>query len=440
MKKFTTLFVTGLLSIAAFAQFSGSYIPSVDKNPGLKPSEELKFKKTVNRRTDYGEWYTYTKAYEDGQLLGQTLTTFVRWMMPDTNAGFVYTDGKYQSVGIHVVGSMFDPKDSLFQSTGQEVLTKFNPYTVDTIAWTRYYIRNLDSVMVGGTMTEVVDTVVVQYFDYSGIEFRGFSFNNMSHINGSPKTTTFKTGSLRNTSALKTEYIYLRSGDKDSIDRAAGTIFGSTEFTVPGFSSLSTSNGLDVRVNTVAFSVCFKPMVAANLGDTIVNWNNVPTTNKRNVYGLRMAYLENNFWEITSNYRINNAFWTNAQLVFGAKVNGWASYLPTTAYNTGFFLPYSIHITTANLNNKDLNVLSGINVYPNPAQKGNVQVVFNSSKLAIGKVVVSDLNGRVVMTTAEQNIGMGENVIPVSADLASGIYMVSVQSTAGTQSAKLVVQ
>jgi len=153
MKKFTTFLIAGFATISAFAQISAPAIPSVEKNPGLKATELSKFNKKTNRRTDYGSWYTYTDAYKEGVLLGQEYSTFVRWVMPDTNAGFVYTDGNYASIGIHVVGSMFDPKDSLFQSTGQEVLTKFNPYTVDTIAWTEYYVRNLDSIDVGGVMT-----------------------------------------------------------------------------------------------------------------------------------------------------------------------------------------------------------------------------------------------------------------------------------------------
>ncbi len=441
MKKFTTFLVAGFATISAFAQMSAPAIPAVEKNPGLKATELSKFNKKANRRTDYGSWYSYTDAYKEGVLLGQEYTTFVRWVMPDTNAGFVYTDGKYGSIGIHVLGSMFDPKDSLFQSTGQEVLTKFNPYTVDTIAWTEYYVRNLDSIDIGGVMTEVIDTVVVEYFDFTGIQFRGFTFNNMTHINGSPKTSTYQKGSLRNTSAIKTDYILLGSKDRDSIDLANGRLYGSVGYVVPGIKSMSTSAGTDVRINTTCFSLAFKPMVRANLGDTIINWNNVATTKKINSYGVRMAYIENNFWEITSPFRVNNAFWTNAQLLFGATVNGWSSYLPTTAYNTGFFLPYDIHISTQNLKTADIQPIQNLAVYPNPANMGsNFHVSFNSANITSGNVEIMDLNGKVVAAGDVRNFAAGVNTVSLNASLTAGIYMVAVKTANGTQSTKLIVQ
>ncbi|MFN5888787.1 MAG: T9SS type A sorting domain-containing protein [Bacteroidota bacterium] len=441
MKKFTTFLIAGFATISAFAQISAPAIPSVEKNPGLKATELSKFNKKTNRRTDYGSWYTYTDAYKEGVLLGQEYSTFVRWVMPDTNAGFVYTDGNYASIGIHVVGSMFDPKDSLFQSTGQEVLTKFNPYTVDTIAWTEYYVRNLDSIDVGGVMTEVIDTVVVEYFDFTGIQFRGFTFNNMNHINGSPKTSTYQKGSLRNTSAIKTDYILLGTKDRDSLDRANGRLFGSVGYVVPGIKSMSTSAGTDVRINTTCFSLAFKPMVRAKLGDTIVNWNNVPTTTKVNTYGVRMAYIENNFWEITSPFRVNNAFWTNSQLLFGATVNGWSSYLPTTAYNTGYFLPYDIHISTQNLKATEIQPIQNLAVYPNPANIGNnFHVTFNSASVTSGKVEIMDLNGKVIVAGESRNFANGSNTVTVNATLTAGIYMVAVKTANGTQSTKLIVQ
>ncbi len=441
MKKFTTFLIAGFATISAFAQMSSPAIPAVEKNPGLKANELFKFNKKANRRTDYGSWYTYTDAYKEGVLLGQEYTTFVRWVMPDTNAGFVYTDGNYGSIGIHVLGSMFDPKDSLFQSTGQEVLTKFNPYTVDTIAWTEYYVRNLDSIDIGGVMTEVIDTVVVEYFDFTGIQFRGFTFNNMTHINGSPKTSTYQKGSLRNTSAIKTDYILLGTKDRDSIDLANGRLYGSVGYVVPGIKSMSTSAGTDVRINTTCFSLAFKPMVRAKLGDTIINWNNVATTNKINSYGVRMAYIENNFWEITSPFRVNNAFWTNAQLLFGATVNGWSSYLPTTAYNTGFFLPYDIHISTQNLKTADIQPIQNLAVYPNPSNVGNnFHVSFNSSNVTSGNVEIMDLNGKVVVAGDARNFAAGVNTVTLNANLTAGIYMVAVKTANGTQSTKLVVR
>jgi hypothetical protein len=154
-----------------------------------------------------------------------------------------------------------------------------------------------------------------------------------------------------------------------------------------------------------------------------------------------MAYIENNFWEITSPFRVNNAFWTNAQLVFGATVNGWSSYLPTTAYNTGFFLPYDIHITTQNLNTKEVESVKNLAVYPNPSSVGNsFHVNFQNAAIAQGTVEVTDLNGKVIYTSESRNFAAGMNTVSIDAVLASGIYVVSVKTTHGLQSTKLIVQ
>ena len=73
------------------------------------------------------------------------------------------------------MGSVFDPKDSSYQITGQPLLTRFNPYTVDTIRWLQFYVRNADSMeKIQGTDTltvEIVDTLFVQYFNFQGLGF-----------------------------------------------------------------------------------------------------------------------------------------------------------------------------------------------------------------------------------------------------------------------------
>jgi len=124
------------LTTAAMAQAPGFDVPKEQKNiKATKTAYVLKDKTlTPTRRAEsYSNWYNFTGAYEENELLGQTLSGFVNFIQPDTNLYMVYSDGTKSKLGFHIVGTTFDPKDSAFLNKA-EVLTRFNPYTVDTLA------------------------------------------------------------------------------------------------------------------------------------------------------------------------------------------------------------------------------------------------------------------------------------------------------------------
>ncbi len=109
------------------------------------------------------------------------------------------------------MGSVFDPKDSSYQITGQPILTRFNPYNVDTIRWVQFYVRNADSlqrsrfrdsVLKDGVMVprfenynvEIVDTLFVQYFNFSGLGFA--SIVGGTNLFGYPNPATYRSSNI----------------------------------------------------------------------------------------------------------------------------------------------------------------------------------------------------------------------------------------------------
>jgi len=444
MKKLLFLGFSVLAAISSNAQtFNPSKIRAVDMNQRVKGQDLSDLKRNAARRgaETGGGQYNYLRAYGSELMLGDP-KTYIRWIMPDTNAAFVYDDGTKGHVDMCVVGGVFDPKDTTFGSSDLPVLTKFNPYSVDTLRWVQYYVRNVDSIDVAGTKTNVVDTMYVQYFDITGIDFRGFSFQNKRHLNAAPKVANYVPSTLLNTAALRTDTILLDKSMADSVSVEAGQLFGRTNGTLPKIVSQST-NGTAITNNIVAFAVTFKPMIKAALGDTIINWSKTGFTPKINTLGLRMGYFTNTMHEIVSPYRYNNTFWTPFDLAGGQTINGWKSYLPTSAYNTTSFWDIFVDITSENLSAKNISKeLSGTKVYPNPTSGSNHAVaVFNLNNANQVSAQIVDLNGRVVRAFAARQFNAGMNQFGLNtADLASGIYTVVLQSAAGTESTKLVVE
>jgi hypothetical protein len=388
-----------------------------------------------------------------------TATTYVRWLTEDTNAVTYYQDGTNGRGFIHTMGSVFDPKDSSYQITGQPILTRFNPYTVDTIRWVQFYVRNADSlertrfrdsVLVDTVMVarfekynvEIVDTLFVQYFNFSGLGFA--SIVGGTNLFGYPNPATYKSATLLNSSAIGTDTILFRTGDGDSVDRVAGSLYSRVNGVVPDrFKSLST-NAAQLNANVVGFCLVYKNMSKAKLNDTFINWADPTYKGKINGYGVRAHYWENTPIVSESPYRYNNTFWTPSVLRNGIRTsNGWQSYYPTSIYTTSTLLGYWIDITTQNASTEALkNGIADLKVFPNPSNQGeNVVVNFELNDNASVNVEVTDINGRVVAVQNIDRMNRGINEVQISTStFAAGIYMVNVKSTVGVKTAKFIVR
>jgi len=464
MKK---LLLTGLVLVSAITAFAQTpqierIHPQDTKIGGILPIQRIHTSQgdfvTSKRAETLSGQYNFVTSYGETQMIGEA-STYVRWLTEDTNALTVYTDGTTGRGYIHTMGSVFDPKDSSYQITGQPTLTRFNPYTVDTIRWVQFYVRNADSmqtikfrdsvmqdtVMVArfDTMNvEIVDTLYVQYFNFQGLGFAGITGG--LNLFGYPNPTTYKAATLLNTSALATDTILFRTGDGDSVDRFAGSLYSRlTGVIPPNFRSLST-NAAQVNANVVGFSLVFKNMLKPNLNDTFMNWSEPTHRSNINGYGVRAHYWENVAVVSETPYRYNNTFWTPSVLRNGVRTsNGWQSYYPTSIYTTSTMLGYWIDITTENASIEALkNGVADLKVFPNPSNQGqNVVVNFELNDNAAVAVEVMDINGRVVASQNHDFMNRGINEVQISTlSLAPGMYVVNVNSTVGKQTAKFIVR
>jgi hypothetical protein len=438
------------LTAGAMAQAPSFDVPKEQRNIRKSSTTYVLKDKTLTpsrRAESYSAWYNFTGAYEENELLGQTLSGFVSFIQPDTNLYTVYADGTKSKIGFHILGTSFDPKDSTFLGKN-EVLTRFNPYTVDSLAFTQFYIRLVDQVNVGGTMVDVVDTVYIQYFDITGIKVGGYTLQSnpgVSYSYATPNVDKLSYKSLMNSAAIKTDTLLLTKAFADSLILENGTpkSFIGRGIQIPVDVKSKSTNGADGTTSLFAFSVMYKPMIKAALGDTSLAYNGSTWTKKYNMYGVRLGSLDGHDQSITSKNKINNMFVTNFQVRYGQTLFGFLkSYLPGTVFGSTIFFPSFLHITTPNLSNKNIVAgLSGVQVYPNPvASNSSADVVFDLTAPSAVKAVVTDLNGRVVSTSASVNCIAGQNSVSVStAGLAKGIYMVTVESNLGRMSSKLTV-
>ena len=438
------------LTAGAIAQTAELNISDAQKNISTsKTTYILKDKKLVpGRRADvYSDWYNFTGSYEEGTLLGQKLDRFVNFIQPDTNLYTVYSDGTKAKTGFHIIGSTFDPKDSNFLATSQNVLTRFNPYTVDSLAFTQFYIRQADQMTVNGNLVNIVDTVYIQYFNIAGIKVGGYTFQSnpgVTYRYATPAVDNLSTKSLMNSTALKTDTILLTKAYADSLVLENGTpkSFIGRAIQIPVNLKSQSTNGANNSANLFAFSIVYKPMQKAKLGDVGIAYDGSSWL-KYNLYGLSLASLTGHSQEIISTNKINNMFVCNFQVRYGQTLFGFLkSYLPGTIWTNSLFFPNFVHITTQNLSTEKMNSgLSGIQVYPNPAaSNAQVDVVFNLSANAMVKTVVTDMNGRVVLSNEAKQFVAGQNAVVVNTNgLARGIYMVTLESAAGRVSSKLTV-
>ena len=464
MKK---LLLTGLVLVSAITAFAQApqierIHPQDTKIGGILPIQRIHTSQgdfvTSKRAETLSGQYNFVTSYGETQMIGEA-STYVRWLTEDTNALTVYTDGTTGRGYIHTMGSVFDPKDSSYQITGQPTLTRFNPYTVDTIRWVQFYVRNADSMQTikfrdsvmqdtvkvarFDTMNvEIVDTLYVQYFNFQGLGFAGVTGG--VNLFGYPNPTTYKASTLLNTSALATDTILFRTGDGDSVDRFAGSLYSRlTGVIPPNFRSLST-NAAQVNANVVGFSLVFKNMLKPNLNDTFMNWSEPTHRSNINGYGVRAHYWENVAVVSETPYRYNNTFWTTKDLRNGVRTsNGWQSYYPTSIYTTSTMLGYWIDITTENASIEALqNGVADLKVFPNPSNQGqNVVVNFELNDNAAVAVEVMDINGRVVASQNHDFMNRGINEVQISTlSLAPGMYVVNVNSTVGKQTAKFIVR
>ncbi len=380
-----------------------------------------------NAKRDLGTgWFDYATAYND--FNGSGLTSSVYFMQPDTNLYIVYTAGEKIKTGFHVIGRINDPRDEVY-SNNPARFSRHNTYTWDSIRFTQFYVRWADSMKVGLNNVEIVDTVFIQYFLPSGLDNQSYYYtSNPSKIYyySCPKRDNYKVKTRLNSSAFKTDTIFLTKQWADSVGlNGANTTFFGRQVVAPVGVTIPHS-ATNVNANLVGHTITFKPMKKPNLGDTGIAYNGSNWVNKYNMYGVRMYSKTDLDVENTDEQAQNNAVITNYEVLYGATVgNIFKSYIPGPVFGNTFFEGTDYHLTTQTLSVSTLDANgNGIgNIYPNPSNTANE--VFVPVKLAESNTVtltICDITGKVVKTITA-DYAAGDFDIAISTDgLSNGVY------------------
>ncbi len=441
MKKLVHLLSAMAISSAAFAQgIPSADIPELKIDQSTLDMVDAKFASDPSALT-VSEWYNYANAFE--QNVAGALSYTVRFLSFDTNARWVFHDDQLLSIGTQVVGQSFDPKDSTYLGLSP-LLSQHNNYMVDSIEFLKFYIRNLDSTMVGGVMTEVVDTMVVQYFTTpnEGIGRAGLVVTTGINVLAYPNRDALNYTTMENSKAVKTIKVPLRAEDADSVNYAgAQTGFIGSLVDLPVGIQVN-ATGTDARSNIFAYTVHFKQMVPVSEGDTMMNISLAAGEiyKKNNIFGLRTGSAAGISQENSTILRYNNSIFTFSWLRFGQESSGWKSYIAGNAYEGAQQWNNSIKITSTSVSSNPLDELSGIKVYPNPSNAGtDANVSFASLRAGAAIVTITDINGRVAQSmTREVSAGNNTIVVPVS-NLMAGIYFVNVEANGAKASTKLMI-
>lgn len=103
-------------------------------------------------------------------------------------------------------------------------------------------------------------------------------------------------------------------------------------------------------------------------------------------------------------------------------------------------IPLSITTTTcADVSVKEIGLLSGVSVFPNPATE-NTSIKFYSAAATDVQVTVSDITGKNVLSVINSGSIAGSNEISIpSSELQSGVYFVTIFTGTSKETVKLIV-
>lgn len=383
-----------------------------------------------------------TTGFIDGA--GGTWKNYVGFLYPDSNAVVITNSNGKFNVSMHLVGNVFDPRDSNVynymapRNNPDDPFTKFTKYSIDSMVVRFGYHRHLDSVLVGAVMTEVVDTMVFQYFNINQMTYSTYKQSGFESY-AYPTKANFNLPSLRSSNASGTYKLPLTKADMTS---DSGTGWVTNFYQVPVGVNVSPNGGVN---SSFGYTMVYKPMVPAVLGDTVFDQtsNNASVVKKNNYvtyyYGSNEDVPAN---QVRQYSYTNNSVFTPKNIRYGQTANGWTMFIPGNAY----FMHQNVYayyiVTTSNLavknTSEDVKVMS---VYPNPA-KENSEVFLNltSAKNTVAVVTLSDISGKVIRTI-NTDLTSGKNSINISTDsLSKGLYLVNVVGEGFTSSSKLVIE
>ncbi len=446
MKKLLSTIIL-LSSLTAFAQ-----VQMKDNSPKYKADEfvkEIAKKSQLNLKRAAVETHTYFPFSIDladpaaDDILGfiqesqisATWRTYVNFLYPDSSALLITSTGGKNSINTHLVGNTFDPRDSNVDNNSPTVprLSRWTKYTVDTLGVRYGYHRHLDSFQ----GAEVVDTMIFQFFSNTKLTYvknTASGFESFAY----PNTTAMNLTTLLSSGANKTFKLPLRKADRDR-DTTTGWV---TQFAeVPVDVTISPVNGGN---SAFSYTMAFKPMVKANLGDTVFNQQNPKSNFKKNnyvSYSLQINESPSNL-QVKQYSFFNNSFNINSNQKYNFSTNGWTPFVPGNAFFSHQYAFAYYKITTANLDIKNSNTeVSLLEAYPNPAN-ANSEVVLSlkSVKNTSALVTITDISGKVIKTMNAELVNGKNNITVSTSAMSNGLYIVTVKGADFTSSSKLVIE
>lgn len=371
------------------------------------------------------EWYSYMGALTEN---GEAYTYFTGTsIMPDSMAVQIFrdeNDNPYTDhVGLFSAGQVFDPQSEHFALIPETPpLSRFNAYTVDSIAFFYKYLN---------ANPGVTDTLLIQFFNNSDVA--GLTWTSNQSRTAAP---TYTPSLNRSPNASKEIKIPLTESTPDFYSRSIGSFSGTMEVAT----GLSTTGASSLT----AFTISFIPGMSYQFGDTIVNDSLVTGDTKINSFMpliVRQGTVNNPAF--LSDTTMNHGVFAFTNQRYSSPAAQW--YFP---YNPPGTLArqhvYSLFkLSSPNVSVNDL-TLSGYglgNAYPNPAStNAEVNIPFTLGNAGTVNIEMFDLVGKSI-TSVTSNLSAGSHVETLSTNnLKPGIYLYTITAGEYTASKKFTVK
>lgn len=428
-----------LLTVAAAFFFCGglvlnAQVPAPKKKEAQKQvvknetiPVKLKAGSDNSKRTAAGpEWFTpceSVRVFNGGATSGYSYAT----LFPDTNALFTYSstggDVTYDN-NINSLGIIFDPRSVIYDGAPFKT-DKWSNFTVDSLKFTFFYRRfNADP--------SIVDTLVVASFDRTSIT-RGFQ----TIYGGAVDYTTDR---YRASGTNVSVYTILLTKDDTSYLPQERVIY--VNKTVTG-----SNNGANWFGATVSFLPGYKGYNHGLPFDTVANFvSGVVDSSRTNVVRLLGYYDPSMYTENTTVPPINGTRIYNHGIVaepiqrykMGSTVIDY--YFPAFYQSVHLFPWIEFLVSSPNISVNSFSSATIKNIYPNPAQGGDVVVELTSEISTSAVVTITDITGKIVKTLDAQLVN-GTNEVSVNVDgLSKGMYVVSVKAEGVNTVSKLTIE
>ena len=390
-------------------------------------------------------WLSPVSMWESQGAFWQS-PSFYR-LFPDSGVVNVPSDGSapfYQAW--HSFGTVFEPTDPFYSdqtSTGWR-MDRFDTYDVDSLRFSYGYFRDVDSMMVGGVNTAVVDTIIVQFYKPESLsrwyiggvgEWENHVFTMPNGQLYNPKTVTAH-GNAWNDTILLTQAF-----ETPLVDGSFN--IGQIRVAVPDSVKAFGENYDLAGRHTAGMSITYKPGQPYSFGDTLANFNdNVTVKNQLNNFGAIVFFNEGAGME--QDRHANNSFVTNRQVIAGNELfdlfRGYLATMATAGWNNDFFFDGDFYVTAdvepGSVNN--INTLS-IKAYPNPATAGQTVAISIDENASINdvRIELTDVLGNVVSNEFTSN---GNNTYSVATNgVTPGVYFINVNANNSTGTVRVII-